>query len=211
MRGRRRRVCPRLTMASMVVSVSSSCIDSDAPMSRASGGRQPALVVTPPEPRGYNAAVMTDASLARAALDGDPRAFTLLVDRHAPACIRFATRMLGNREDAEDVAQESFLRAYRALESYDESKTFRTWLMTILVNRCRSAMLLRHRRERRVVASESAVQAAVAPHANDILLRDAIEKALISLDADQREAFLLKHVEQLEYEEMATVTGASVS
>jgi RNA polymerase sigma-70 factor (ECF subfamily) len=180
-------------------------------VTRTRRGAQVASLVTPPESRGYNATVMTDASLARAALDGDPRAFTSLVDRHAPACIRFATRMLGNREDAEDVAQETLLRAYRALADYDGTKNFRTWLMTILVNRCRSAMLLRHRRERRVVASETAVQAAVAADGGDVLLRDAIEKALVALDADQREAFLLKHVEQLEYEEMAAVTGASVS
>jgi RNA polymerase sigma-70 factor, ECF subfamily len=135
----------------------------------------------------------------------------VLVDRHAPACIRFAARMLGNREDAEDVAQESLLRAYRALNDYDETKKFRTWLMTILVNRCRSEMLLRHRREQRVVASESAVNAAVAVRDGDLFLRDSIERALASLDADQREAFLLKHVEQLDYDEMAAITKASVS
>jgi RNA polymerase sigma-70 factor, ECF subfamily len=174
-------------------------------------GAQRRLAVTPADERRYNAVVMTDASLVRAALDGDPRAFTVLVDRHAPACIRFAARMLGNREDAEDVAQESFLRAYRALNDYDETKKFRTWLMTILVNRCRSEMLLRYRREQRVVASESAVNAAVAMRDGDLFLRDSIERALASLDADQREAFLLKHVEQLEYDEMAAVTKASVS
>jgi RNA polymerase sigma-70 factor, ECF subfamily len=165
--------------------------------------------VTPPAHRGYNAPVTTDASLVAAALDGDSRAFTALVDRHAPACIRFATRMLGNREDAEDASQETFLRAYRALASYDSAKTFRTWLMTILVNRCRSAMITRHRREQRVVANESAVGSAASVVA-DSLMRQTIESALSKLDADQREAFLLKHVEQLEYGEMSAVTRASV-
>ena len=93
---------------------------------------------------------MTDAMLVRRALDGDGPAFTALVDRHAGACLRFATRMLGNVEDAEDVTQDSFYRAHRALAAYDETTAFRTWLMTILVNRCRSAMLYRHRREQRV-------------------------------------------------------------
>jgi RNA polymerase sigma-70 factor, ECF subfamily len=79
------------------------------------------------------------------------------------------------------------------------------------VNRCRSEMLLRHRREQRVVADDSAVNAAVALRDADLFLRDSIERALASLDADQREAFLLKHVEQLDYEEMAAVTRASVS
>src|SRR3954469_20702415 len=116
--------------------------------------------VTPQAVHGYKAAVTDDASLVRASLEGDSRAFAGLVDRHAAACLRCATRMLGNREDAEDVAQETFVRAHRALETYDARRTFRTWLMTILVNRCRTAMIARHRRERLVIANEAAVVAA---------------------------------------------------
>src|SRR3954468_18694403 len=93
---------------------------------------------------------MTDDALVRRALGGDTRAFTALVDRHAGACLRFATRMLGSVEDAEDVTQDCLFRAHRALASYDGQTAFRTWLIAILVNRCRSAMLYRHRREARV-------------------------------------------------------------
>ena len=71
---------------------------------------------------------MTDATLVRRVLDGDGPAFTELVDRHAGVCLRFATRMLGNVEDAEDVTQETLYRAHRALASYDGSTAFRTWL-----------------------------------------------------------------------------------
>jgi len=56
--------------------------------------------VTQPDVPGFNLATMTDAMLVRRVLDGDTAAFTTLVDRHAAACTRFATRMLGNREDA---------------------------------------------------------------------------------------------------------------
>ena len=65
---------------------------------------------------------MTDATLVRRVLDGDTAAFTMLVDRHAAACTRFAMRMLGNREDAEDAVQDSFLRAYRSLARYEEPR-----------------------------------------------------------------------------------------
>src|SRR3954464_10568147 len=116
---------------------------------------------------------MTDDELARRALDGDGRAYTALVDRHAGVCLRFATRMLGNEEDAEDVVQDSLYRAYRALATYDGSTAFRTWVMAILVNRCRSAMLYRHRREQRiVVASGKLALATVAGRSGRGALRE---------------------------------------
>ena len=155
---------------------------------------------------------MTDAELVRSTLDGEARAFTELVDRHAPACLRYATRMLGDRADAEDTAQEAFLRAHRALASYDWRLPFRTWLFSILINRCRTAMARRARRERRVVTDADAVALSfVADGGEAMELRDEIEWALAALSAEQREAFLLHHVEGLSYDEMAEATGAGVS
>lgn len=154
---------------------------------------------------------MPDALLVRRTLAGDPRAFAALVDRHSGVCLRYAARMLGTREDAEDAAQEAWLRAYRALHTYEPSRPFRTWLLTILVNRCRTAKLLQRRREARVVVDDELLTlAAVAPDAS-IEEDDEIARALAQLDPLQREAFLLKHVEQLSYDEMAAVTGAGVS
>lgn len=163
--------------------------------------------------QGYHSPEMTDAACVQAALAGDGAAFTMLVDRHSPACLRFARRMLGSREDAEDAAQEAFVRAHRALARYDGRTSFRTWLMSILVNRCRTALLQRHRRTKRVVLDEAALDQAPAlgGEGSDLELRDAIERALAQLEPGQREAFLLKHVEQLTYEEMAEATGAGVS
>lgn len=150
--------------------------------------------------------------LVRRTLDGDGHAFTMLVDRHAPVCLRYATRMLGSVEDAEDVTQDSLYRAYRALGSYEQSTAFRTWLMAILINRCRSALLYRGRREARVRVDADAVQAAFIPADVDAFAaRDSIQRALAALHPDLREAFLLKHVEQLSYDEMAAATGIGVS
>ena len=159
-----------------------------------------------------DAGSMTDAMLVRRVLDGDPRAFTMLVDRHLQPCLRFATRMLGNRHDAEDVTQEALLRAYRALALYDPAGGFRTWLFAILVNRCRTSLLQRSRYVRRVVTDEEMLHGvARSDDAASTDLRIEIERAVALLDSDQREAFLLKHVEQLGYEEMAAITGAGVS
>ena len=155
---------------------------------------------------------MTDNVLVDAALNGDDRAFTTLVDRHASACLRFATRMLGEPADAEDVAQETFLRAFNALRSYDASTPFRTWLFAILVNRCRTSLLRRARRERRVVREESEMErASPEDRARAFEFREEIAWALATLSAEQREAFLLKHVEDLSYDEMVVVTGAGAS
>lgn len=169
-------------------------------------------MVTPLAPRGYHAAEMTDAELARLAKRGDRSAFAMLVDRHAGVCLRYATRMLGSREDAEEAAQDAFWRAHRAIDRFDETAPFRTWLMHILINRCRTALLQRKRRTARVVLDEQVVaNAGTASRAGDVELRDALVRALAQIDAGQREAFLLKHVELLSYEEMSTVTGLGVS
>ena len=145
-------------------------------------------------------------------LDGDVAAYATLLDRHAPACLRYATRMLGNREDAEDAAQETFVRAYAALPRYEARTAFRTWLFAILINRCRSAALHRSRRESRVATDEDAVARADGGDPSLTAdLRDEIRRAIGLLDPDHREAFLLKHVEELSYEEMSAVTGVGVS
>ena len=155
---------------------------------------------------------MTDGALVKSTLDGDARAFTELVDRHAAASLRFATRMLGDRSEAEDVAQETFLRAFKALGSYDERLPFRTWLFSILINRCRTAMSQRMRRERRVVFdSEALERSSVEAAQESIELREELNRAIASLSPEQREAFLLRHIEELSYEEIMSVTGAGMS
>ncbi|MEP6492205.1 MAG: RNA polymerase sigma factor [bacterium] len=169
-------------------------------------------VVTRGDARGYHPVEMTDAVLARLTRDGDESAFATLVDRHAGACLRFATRMLGTLEDAEEVTQDTFWRAHRALARYDDQLSFRTWLMSILINRCRTALLHRQRRTARVVVDDDAVEHATVPStASDTELRDALERAVAQLEAGQREAFLLKHVELLSYDEMSGATGVGVS
>ena len=168
--------------------------------------------VTGAEVRGYNLTQMTDAALVNAVLQGNTGAFTQLVDRHSRACLRFATRMLGNIEDAEDVTQETFVRAYGALGRYDGTAAFQTWLMSILINRCRTALQTRKRRDAQFVFDEATVASAASPERTaDAALREIIERALTRLDHAQREAFLLKHVEQLSYDEMSAMTGVGVS
>jgi RNA polymerase sigma-70 factor (ECF subfamily) len=154
----------------------------------------------------------TDADLVAAATAGDVHAFAALSWRYRDRYSRFAVRIVGTRDDAEDVMQSAFIRAYRALEDCRDPSRFGAWLYQIVANECRSFVLRRARRERRIVRDELVLAAAAAPAASELneTLED-VQYALDQLDVDQREAFLMKHVEQLSYEEMAEITGDGVS
>ena len=152
----------------------------------------------------------TDAALVRKVLGGDPQAFAGLVARHRDRGIRFAAAMLGDYADAEEALQDAFVRAYRGLGACREPDRFGAWFLRILVNRCRTRGALRRRSAALFVNDEVALARAAARPDGDPGWREEIERALARIDALQREAFLLKHVEGLEYEEMARLTGARI-
>ncbi len=155
---------------------------------------------------------LSDAAIVRRVLDGDTEAYAMLVDRYYDRYARFATHMLGSAEDAEEALQDSFLRAYRSLGRYEDRERFGAWLFRILVNRCRTTAVRRRARERTFVSSEGLVLSASEEHtAESDAWREELNHALARLPEEQREAFLLKHVEELSYDEMAELTGAGVS
>ena len=78
----------------------------------------------------------TDQDLVTRALEGDQDSFAILVERHQQAVYNLTYRMLRNAREAEDAAQEAFLRAYQHLNRYDPSRSFKTWLMSIASNHC---------------------------------------------------------------------------
>jgi RNA polymerase sigma-70 factor (ECF subfamily) len=155
---------------------------------------------------------MTDAAVVRRVLDGDADAYGILVSRYSDRYVRYATQMLGSREDAEEALQDALVRAYRSLKNCEDPDRFGAWLFQILINRCRTTGARRGRREKTFVRDEIALMSAASDHpAERHALREEIYLALDGLDAEQREAFLLKHVEGLSYEEIAEITGAGVS
>jgi RNA polymerase sigma-70 factor (ECF subfamily) len=155
---------------------------------------------------------LIDMALVSQAAQGDDRAFATLVDRYYPRCLRYAMNMLGERSDAEEALQDAFLRAYRALARYEERERFEPWLFRIVLNCCRTFAARRLRYSRPLVSADEALATMPAPQsADDRALQEEIRSALAQLPAEQREAFLLRHVEGLDYEQMARVTGAGVS
>src|SRR5262245_53289092 len=154
---------------------------------------------------------MTDAELVARTCAGEVDAFGRLVDRYYDDCTRFARRMLGNRDDAEDALQEAFVHAFRGLPRYRERDAFRGWLFRIVVNECRRLAARRWRNNQRLVRDDGMLER-MATRANDNgELRDHLQNSLARLEPMLREALLLKYGEDLEYEEMARMTGASVS
>ena len=153
----------------------------------------------------------SDAEVVALVLAGDTEAFGLVIRRYEAGLLRFATRMLGSRDAAADAVAESFVRAYRHLASCREPSRLRTWLYRIVTNRCKSYLA------RRSATDVSLDEAPPVPDPfdNETALERAdqlalVERALAELSPDKREAFVLKHVEGLSYEEMAAATGERI-
>jgi len=156
--------------------------------------------------------VESDEELVERAVEGNVDAFAELSRRYRDQYVRFAIRMVGDRDDAEDVMQSAFIRAYRALDKCRDPGRFGGWLYQIVANECRSHVIRRGRRERRLVRDEFRLEeAAIDSRIDESETLDDVQYALQRLDVEQREAFVLKHVEQLSYEQMAEITGDGIS
>lgn len=154
----------------------------------------------------------SDAELVRRVRAGDIGAYGALVARYRDRLGRYAVHMIGVREDAEEALQDAFVRAFRSLARCDDPERFGAWLYGILVNRCRTTGARAARRRRMFVRDDDALHDAAHPDRSaGFDWGDAVERALARLAPEYREAFLLKHVEDLEYEEIARLTGAGVS
>ena len=162
----------------------------------------------------------TDAAavLARAR-QGDSDAFRVLVERHSRAVFRLAYRMTGNEQDAEDVVQESFLRAYRQLGRFQSRANFGTWLYRIVAN-C-SVDLMRSKQSRHDqsrVESLDVIESrpTVHDHGPDRLaesaeIRRRVAEAMRELSPLERAAFTLRHHEGRSIQEISTMLGLGIS
>ena len=154
---------------------------------------------------------MTDQAIIDRILGGNDEAFAELVARHHDRCARIAWRILGNREDAEEAVQDAFLRAYRALASYENRERFAPWLTRILVNQCRSVRARSARRDQVFSDVEVSELTIASPGADPVHIWPELEHALALLPADQREALVLRYADDLTYQEMSRITGAGES
>ena len=160
-----------------------------------------------------------DASLVRRCLKDDPNAFRLLVEKYQAEVYGTALRIGRRPEDAEDLTQETFLRAFRALGRYDPTRPFGAWLHTIAARLC----IDHHRRNRAKLISLTQPEEGTSGEERTIDLEDPgdlpdevaarselaerLEALVAELPPDSRAAILLRHQQDLPYEEIARVLG----
>jgi RNA polymerase sigma-70 factor (ECF subfamily) len=177
---------------------------------------QPSPVVHPRE-------VDPELALVERARDGDAQAFAELIRKYERRIYRMARNITQNDEDAEDVLQEAFLKAYEHLDSFQGQSKFYTWLTRIAVNE--SLMKLRKRKTDRTVSLDDSIETDEEPIAREIAvwdgnpemkysqaeLRELLDKAIAGLKPIFRTVFVLRDVEELSTEETAEALGLSVA
>ena len=168
---------------------------------------------------GQEAPVDPDRAAFEDAAAGDTRAFEVLVLRYQARIVNYASAMVRDAGAAEDVAQETFVRAWRGLGRFRGESSFKTWLYRIATNVARTH-LDRHGRQARIADRSLDDEAeplqagdvpSPAPDAETSLVRrEAIDRALSELPDELRLALVLRDVEGLDYKEIAGVTGAPI-
>jgi RNA polymerase sigma-70 factor (ECF subfamily) len=163
----------------------------------------------------------SDLELVRRAQRGERGAFDLLVLRYQHKVVKLVARLLRDRTEAEDVAQEAFVKAYRALGSFRGDSAFYTWLYRIAVNTARNALASRQRRplqyeaglsESEQSAVESRMRHTDTPEANALSeeIHETVNRVIGELPEDLRTAIILREVEGLSYEEIAAAMDCPV-
>jgi RNA polymerase sigma-70 factor, ECF subfamily len=159
----------------------------------------------------------SDAAAVALARDGDSEAFRALVERHSRAVFRLAHRMTGNASDAEDVVQETFLKAYRQLSRFESRANFGTWVHRIAVNCSIDLIRARPHREaghdatdlEQFGAADTAEPGLPSPERLMLSaeVQGRISDAMTSLSKMERAAFVLRHFEGQSIDEISRALG----
>jgi RNA polymerase sigma-70 factor (ECF subfamily) len=128
-----------------------------------------------------------------------------LVERYQGAVFGLCYRMLGQREDAEDIAQDAFLRAFRSLKGWDAARPLKPWLLTIAANRCRTFL---EKRGRYPVSASAAVESAAETDPDPATdLAEELQAAIEKLREDYRACFILFHQQELSCAQIGEILG----
>lgn len=176
-----------------------------------------------PQPPQDALSALDDSGLVAAFLEGEKRAFNVLVDRYQGRLLNFVYRTTGDRERAEDLVQETFIRVYRHLHRFDQSKKFSTWIYTIasnlakneLRNRSRNPLVLFQAIKKNWDADQKPLEWEDNTFRPDDLfrkrhLRQMVEAAVEELPEHHRVVFVLRELEGKTYEEIAEITSCNL-
>ncbi len=154
-----------------------------------------------------------DGEAVRAVMAGDRHAFAALVDRHLSAVMAVVSRIVCNRADAEDLAQDTFVRAFQRLGQYGQEHSFRNWLLKIATNLALNHLQARRRERSRypqiAEGRPECVEAADEP--SDVPGPSQWQKWLARLDESHRAAIVLFHFHELSYAEVAEAMNIPVN
>jgi RNA polymerase sigma-70 factor (ECF subfamily) len=156
---------------------------------------------------------MTDADLLEKAQGGNLFAFEEIVKRYQQRVYRVALRIVRRHDVADDVAQEAFIRAHKALATFDRSRPFGPWICRIAANLSVNHVRSPEAREDPLPDGHDETPADDGGPLGDVLSREAqalLERALASLPAEQRAVLVLRAVEELSYKEIAEALGLSI-
>lgn len=149
-----------------------------------------------------------DAELVRRCLSGHADSKRVLIERFQAEVFGLSFRLLNHAQDAEDVAQEVFLRVFRSLRRWDSSRPIRPWIMGITVNRCRTFLAQRVRRPETVDYLHETAARDAGEDARELATE--IQGAIAQLRPDYRVVFVLFHEQGRSYEEIAEVVERPV-
>jgi RNA polymerase sigma-70 factor, ECF subfamily len=177
------------------------------------------------EPRVQRATLksLDDSAVVAQFLEGEKRAFNELVERYQSRLLNFVYRTTGDRERAEDLVQETFIRVYRHIHRFDQSKKFSTWIYTIasnlakneLRNRSRNPLVLFQTIKKNWAADDRPLEWEDSTYRPDDLfrkrhLKQLVESVVDELPTHHREVFVLREIEGKTYEEIADITGCNL-
>ena len=161
-----------------------------------------------------------ERSLLRRLRDRDERAFRELLDSHRDRVFNITFRMLGNRAEAEDVAQEVFITVFKTIDTFREEAKFSTWLYRVTVNHCKNRikyLARRHDRKREELnetsehvngVAQPSLRAAQPDRALEgVQMEVLLQEAIADLEPEHREVVILRDVEDLSIEEICEITG----
>ena len=168
-------------------------------------------------------AEMTDSEAVQCFLDGEPRGFDELVRRYDARLVNFVHRTVGDRERAQDLVQETFIRVYRHIERFDQARKFSTWIYTIagnlakneLRNRSRNPIILFQTIKKNWEADHRPLEwEDDGPKPDDLYrrrhLKEIVERAVAKLPEHHRMVFVLREVDGRSYEEIARITETNL-